>query len=306
MKISFLITISLLICRVVYASPDEGQTLAPLNWVAEGISPLGPHLPPQVQASIENPTESDEPETNELKVQYTGTSPLQLKLEPTPWNSRLANAADRISTHHFAITGQVRYENVAPGSYLEMKIYFDSPAPGYAGGTFFSRTMAESGPMGKLYGTCDWRQFSLPYDSTGTNSRVNHLEMYLHLAGAGTVHFRNMELMQYPDAPAAQPASPTIDRVKRVYLNGHFPTSVTSIRNLSPSPNPPEPATILAAQNVSPPATASEGIHWRSFFLGMGATGLALLVIVGLILLSRLWQHYYHERELRRIASLDS
>ena len=50
----------------------------------------------------------------------------------------------------------------------------------------------------------------------------------------------------------------------------------------------------------------SYSIDWKSFLLGVTTTGLALLATTALLFLSRRWQHRRHERELRRIASLDS
>ena len=61
----------------------------------------------------------------------------------------------------YALTGQVRYEGVEGTGYLELWNYFPD------GGQYFSRTLAESGPMMKLQGTSGWRAFTLPFDGTG-------------------------------------------------------------------------------------------------------------------------------------------
>jgi hypothetical protein len=53
------------------------------------------------------------------------------------------------------------------------------------------------------------------------------------------------------------------------------------------------------------PAVRIPGIDWKSFWLGAVATGALLLSAKVLIFLSQRWQRSRHERELRRIASLD-
>ena len=61
----------------------------------------------------------------------------------------------------YMLRGQVRYDDVEGIGYLEMWSLF----PG--GGQYFSRTLAEQGPMMKLSGTSGWRAFVLPFDATG-------------------------------------------------------------------------------------------------------------------------------------------
>ena len=397
MKTSLLITISLLGCGLAKALPD-GQTLANINWddLING-TPQGLQLPPQVTGTIDNPTNSDNPSMAELKLQYSGTSPLQLKLLPTPFSNQsigFPRGVSRLVTHHYAITGEVRYENVSPGSYLEMWSYFDSPAPGYPEGAFFSRTMADSGPMGKLDGTSDWREFWLPFDATSTTATLNRLEMNLHLTGPGTVHLRNMKLMQYPDAPATATSLPadssavhlvppsavddaraaftvaqnqysagtgdylsvleagqhfhwaeamfagdsiaaakvnrdgakarlelmqkeyragTLDYARFASVQNELAAAEASLNTLQ---------SVFKQAGASAPSTTSEtsfakvgaiveveqtkALKTIWFCLGVATTTMTLLVITGFIFVSRLWQRRHHERELRRIASLDS
>jgi hypothetical protein len=134
--------------------------------------------------------------------------------------------------------------------------------------------------MAKMEGTDDGRDFALPFDATDAKTKLVRLVMNLHLAGPGSVTLSDVKLVQYPDAstPASQPPA-TLSSSQ----TAHTPVQVTTV-----------------------PATPSGGINWKSFLLGVAATGVSLLFGGGIIFISRRWQRRRHERELRRIASLDS
>lgn len=125
-----------------------------------------------------------------LKVENPGPGPLQVTLfileEP------------KITTDFYKIVGDVRYENVAGDGYLEMWNHFGEQA-------FFSRTMGEFGPMGKLRGTSDWRPFILPFNATGTKAKPGKLVVNLHLPGKGVVYLRSFKLVQAKLTSAASP-----------------------------------------------------------------------------------------------------
>jgi hypothetical protein len=91
----------------------------------------------------------------------------------------------------YALTGQVRYEGIEGVGYLELWNYF----PG--GGQYFSRTLAESGPMMKLNGTSGWRTFTLPFDATGAPPPTR-LVFNLVLQGKGVVYFGPLQLVDTP------------------------------------------------------------------------------------------------------------
>ena len=95
----------------------------------------------------------------------------------------------QIAGPRYKLTGKVRYENVEGIGYLEMWNYF----PG--GGQYFSRTLAEQGPMGKLHGTSGWRSFVLPFDATGSPPPTR-LVVNVVLQGRGTVYLGPMELSE--------------------------------------------------------------------------------------------------------------
>jgi len=89
----------------------------------------------------------------------------------------------------WAIEGDLRYEGVAGDGYLEMWSIF-------ADGRYFSRTLGEGGPMGRLSGSSDWRPFVLPFSSRAGMPPPVALEVNLVLPGAGTVEIGALRLVQ--------------------------------------------------------------------------------------------------------------
>ena len=95
-----------------------------------------------------------------------------------------------ITAARYALKGRVRYENVADGSYLEMWNHLPE-------GAFFSRTLAQSGPMRRLDGSSGWRAFALPFFNREGGSPPTKLVFSLVMAGAGTVEIGSVELVQF-------------------------------------------------------------------------------------------------------------
>ena len=102
-----------------------------------------------------------------------------------------------ISSPVYALKGMVRYEDVEGDAYLQMNNDFGVT------GVFFTKSMAPSGPLGKISGSSDWRPFVLPFDATqGDQAGVgplapDELTLVLHLPAAGTVAIRDVKLYQY-------------------------------------------------------------------------------------------------------------
>jgi hypothetical protein len=90
----------------------------------------------------------------------------------------------------YALKGQVKYEGVAAGSYLEMWNYLPD-------GAFFSRALADGGPMGRLDGSSGWRAFVLPFFNREGGPPPDRLEFNLVLTGSGTVEIGPVELVQF-------------------------------------------------------------------------------------------------------------
>jgi len=120
-----------------------------------------------------------------LRIENTNDAPLQTRL--------LTIEDPGVSAEMYALTGEVKYENVQGDGYLEMWSVFPK-------GRFFSRTMGASGLMGKISGSSDWRPFSLPFNRAGTTNPPTRLEINLFLPGRGTVLVAPVTLTQFPKA----------------------------------------------------------------------------------------------------------
>ena len=123
-----------------------------------------------------------------LKVQaVSGKQRHQLAVIPQP----------RISSPVYALRGKIRYEGVEGDAYLQLNNDFGDS------GVFFTKGLAESGPLGKISGNSPWRNFVLPFfanqgELAGDAPMVpNELTLELYLPAAGTVTIRDVRLYQY-------------------------------------------------------------------------------------------------------------
>jgi hypothetical protein len=94
-----------------------------------------------------------------------------------------------IATPRYALTGQIRYEGVEGSGYLELWNHFPD------GSQFFSRTLAEQGPMMKLQGSSGWRSFALPFDATGAPPPTR-LVFNVVLPGRGVIDLGPLQLVE--------------------------------------------------------------------------------------------------------------
>ena len=98
----------------------------------------------QAEELVSAVTFAEEP----LTITAVPGEPLQLLIElPDP----------AISSPVYALKGMVRYENVQGDGFLQLDSHFGEA------GTFFSKSLAAAGPLGKLSGSSDWRPFVLPF-----------------------------------------------------------------------------------------------------------------------------------------------
>jgi hypothetical protein len=97
----------------------------------------------------------------------------------------------------YALKGMVRYDDVEGDGFLQLDSHFGDA------GTFFSKSLAPAGPLGKLSGSSDWRPFVLPFyaNSGGQADSAaplpGKLTLSLVLPGAGSVSIRDVGLYQY-------------------------------------------------------------------------------------------------------------
>lgn len=102
-----------------------------------------------------------------------------------------------ISSSVYALKGMIRHENVEGVGFLQMDNDFGTT------GSFFTKSLEPKGPLGKISGTSDWREFVLPFyaasgdQSAGTARTPEKLTLSLVLPGTGTVSIRDVVLYQY-------------------------------------------------------------------------------------------------------------
>jgi len=133
-----------------------------------------------------------------LRVANTNDTPLQAQI--------LKIAKPAITKTLYAIEGEVKCERVRGAGYLEMWNYYPPVNAGGPEAGYFSRTLAESGEMGKLTGSSDWRHFRLPFDHTGVSSAPLRLEVNVVLPGQGTVYLGSLKLVEYKGSLVANQA----------------------------------------------------------------------------------------------------
>ncbi len=102
-----------------------------------------------------------------------------------------------ITQDSYALAGQVRYQDLTDSSYLEMWNHL----PAKPGGTtitasFFSRTLGQSGPMAKLTGSSEWRDFRLPaFIDDNSQRRPLKLSFNAHFSEGGAIEVRGLHLI---------------------------------------------------------------------------------------------------------------
>jgi hypothetical protein len=97
----------------------------------------------------------------------------------------------RITARRYALSGQVKYENVEGSGYLEMWSHF----PGR--GQFFSRSLGV-GAMQPLSGSSGWRGFALPFFITDESfPSPEKLVLNVVFPGRGRVELRAVSLNQF-------------------------------------------------------------------------------------------------------------
>lgn len=102
-----------------------------------------------------------------------------------------------ITSSVYALKGMVRYEDVQGEGFLQMDNHFGER------GTFFTKSLAPSGPLGKISGSSGWRPFTLPFYASSADQAdaaaplPEKITLALYLPGSGTVSIRDVALYQY-------------------------------------------------------------------------------------------------------------
>lgn len=126
-----------------------------------------------------------------LSIKQTTAAPVTLAL----WHK----SDPGIRTKCYALRGTICYSDVEGTGYLELWSQFPgTPAPA----SYFSRTLADAGPMKKISGTSAWRTIWIPFDATQSATLPQKLNLNLVLPSTGSVNVSDLELYQFSDAGA--------------------------------------------------------------------------------------------------------
>jgi hypothetical protein len=124
--------------------------------------------------------------------------PLMIAAVPGEQRQLLIELPDPgISSSVYALKGMVRYENVQGEGFLQLDSHFGEA------GTFFTKSLAAAGPLGKISGNSDWRPFVLPFYANSGDAADDasplpeKLSLSLFLPGTGTVSIGEVGLYQY-------------------------------------------------------------------------------------------------------------
>jgi len=96
-----------------------------------------------------------------------------------------------ITASWYVLHGTVSYEGVGGIGFLEMWSVFPD------GSGYFSRGLADFGPLRRITGSSKWREFGLPFSLGDSIQRPEILTINLVLPEAGTVQIGPLRLVQY-------------------------------------------------------------------------------------------------------------
>lgn len=129
---------------------------------------------------------------------YFAEEPLTVTAVPGEQQQMLLELPDPgITLPVYALKGMIRYDDVQGDGFLQLDSHFGDA------GTFFTKSLAAAGPLGKLSGSSDWRPFVLPFSANSGDQAdsaavlPDKITLSLVLPGAGTVSISDVGLYQY-------------------------------------------------------------------------------------------------------------
>ncbi len=168
------------------------------------------------------PAEATTTNSGTLLVKQTESKPTSLTL--------LKLEAPGIHTKAYALLCKLRCKNVEGQGYLEMWNEFPPDDTAKNPGRYFTRTMGDTGPRGRISGTADWRAVVLPFNAEGTKRPPQKIELNLVLSGRGEIEIKDMELAEFADAGAmfgSVQMAAGVDTPGKVWIRG--PYSLTTM-----------------------------------------------------------------------------
>jgi hypothetical protein len=218
--------------------------------------------------------------------------------------------APAVKTPRYVLRGEVRGEGIEGLAYLEMWSFFAG------GGRYFSRTLAEAGPMARLTGTFRARAFILPFTAE-PGMTLEKLAVSVAFPGRGTVILGPLRLVELgPDDDFAAVVPGAWLTPREIGLAGGAAGTVLGLAGAAIG--------ILASRArarglvvgllwtllaVGVCAVAAAAAAWR---LGQPPALVSLLALVGVLGTALPWgllgrvKRQYEEIELRRIQALDA
>lgn len=127
-----------------------------------------------------------------LKIENTESTPKTIQI--------LVLDDPGVSAIRYALAGKIRYDDVEDISYLETWNHFSN------GDACFTRSLADSGPLGNIRGSSGWRKFSLPFHSLREVGAPTKIVLNVVLTGRGTVYLSPIRVVQYGNAFTAATA----------------------------------------------------------------------------------------------------
>lgn len=214
-----------------------------------------------------------------------------------------------VKTPRYLLRGDVRGEGVEGQAYLEMWSFFAG------GGRYFSRTLAEAGPMASLHGSFAFRPFLLPFTAE-PGMTLEKVAVNVALPGRGTVvlgPLRLVELAAGDDFVATSGAWLSPREIARVGAIGGtllgLLGAVVGILASRARARGVAVGLLWSMLVLGVAALAAAAAAWKS---GQPAEVQSLLLLVGALatalpagLLGKV-KRQYEEKELRRMKAVDA
>lgn len=175
----------------------------------------------------------------------------------------------QVGPPRFQIDATIRYEDVEAGAYLEMWTVLAD------GSRFFTRTLAETGPMAMMTGSSGERRISLPFELGEDGPVPERLEINLVTAGSGRFWISPLFVIPAEEPPATS-STPTI----------------------LAAPTTSAPSEVTAAAGSAGSVDGASGLGWWAPVGGLVAAGAALALVM--------FARRRANREQRRMEAIDS
>ncbi|MBI2566084.1 MAG: hypothetical protein HYV63_03495 [Candidatus Schekmanbacteria bacterium] len=103
----------------------------------------------------------------------------------------LGIASPRLPTMSYALEGMIRYQQPPIPGFLQMWSVFED------GSRYFTKGMADSGPLARIAGASEWRRYVLPFYLSAESGAPSAVEMEVVLPGGGHVELGPVRLVAF-------------------------------------------------------------------------------------------------------------